>query len=78
MKTYDRKGREVKVSIPMKDAQLEYSKLYAVIERDIEVLKAALKAHKEKQSVNPKNWGYAGDLQDALYSLTETINRIGG
>jgi hypothetical protein len=55
---------------------------YAAQDQRIEALIARLQAgrvaHAEKFAANPKNWGFAGDLDRVVIMLEESVHSIGG
>ena len=48
------------------------------IDRQIGQINHLVRAHAEKQSADPKNWGFAGDLSRLVEQLNEAIECFGG
>ena len=58
------------------DSDKRYKELLKEIESNIELLKEKLKKHSEKQSKQPENWGFVGDISyinTKIENIIETI-----
>lgn len=66
-----------RTTAPRETAQAAYSRRFAGVSELLLKLDEGLKAHSDRQAVDPRNWGFAGDLGHveellgrALFALT--------
>ncbi len=55
-----------------------YASRRSDIARLIDVLQMELDKHAESQKADPKNWGFAGDLEELRLSLIKSVEAFSG
>ncbi len=56
------------------ESNIEYQNILNQLEIKIELLKEKIKKHSEKQSLEPHNWGYFGELIYVNEKIDEVTN----
>ncbi len=58
------------------DANANYNQAIKEIEASIKTLQKQLKDHQKKQKKEPKNWGFAGDLDPVKTALQDAVDTL--
>jgi hypothetical protein len=58
----------------IKTAHEVYAERSADVDLKLEALRLKMKAHSQREQMDPKNWGYSGDAAHVLELLTAAVD----